>query len=88
MSKNRSTKNALNKLGVTTRLIDRCVQELFNNEVTYLYEKRTGIPQMVENYEALERFKKRMKSEHKHIKFSYKYGIFDNIKCFKIQLIN
>ena len=86
MPENRTAKNVV-KSGETTRLIDRCIQELFTNGVTYLYEKRTGIPQMIQNRDAMDRFKKRMKSEHKNVKFSYKYGIFDNIKCFKIQLI-
>ena len=86
MPENRTAQNVV-KSGETTRLIDRCIQELFTNGVTYLYEKRTGIPQMIQNRDAMDRFKKRMKSEHKNIKFSYKYGIFDNIKCFKIQLI-
>ena len=86
MPENRTAQNVV-KSGETTRLIDRCVQELFTNGVTYLYEKRTGIPQMIQNRDAMDRFKKRMKSEHKNVKFSHKYGIFDNIKCFKIQLI-
>ena len=86
MPENRTAQNVV-KSGETTRLIDRSIQELFTNGVTYLYEKRTGIPQMIQNRDAMDRFKKRMKSEHKNIKFSYKYGIFDNIKCFKIQLI-
>ena len=86
MPENRTTQNVV-KSGETTRLIDRCIQELFTNGVTYLYEKRTGIPQIIQNRDAMDRFKKRMKSEHKNVKFSYKYGIFDNIKCFKIQLI-
>lgn len=86
MPENRTAQNVV-KSGETTRLIDRCIQELFTNGVTYLYEKRTGIPQMIQNRDAIDRFKKRMKSEHKNVKFSYKYGIFDNIKCFKIQLI-
>ena len=86
MPENRTAQNVV-KSGETTRLIDRCIQELFTNGVTYLYEKRTGIPQMIQNRDAMDRFKKRMKSEHKNVKFLYKYGIFDNIKCFKIQLI-
>ena len=86
MPENRTAQNVV-KSGETTRLIDRSIQELFTNGVTYLYEKRTGVPQMIQNRDAMDRFKKRMKSEHKNIKFSYKYGIFDNIKCFKIQLI-
>ena len=86
MPENRTAQNVV-KSGETTRLIDRCIQELFTNGVTYLYEKRTGIPQMIQNRDAMDRFEKRMKSEHKNVKFSHKYGIFDNIKCFKIQLI-
>ena len=86
MPENRKNQNVV-KSGETTRLIDRCVQELFTNGVTYLYEKRTGIPQMIQNRDAMDRFKKRMKSEHTNVKFSHKYGIFDNSKCFKIQLI-
>ena len=42
MSENRTTQNALAKSGKTTRLIDRCIQELFTKGKTYLYEKRTG----------------------------------------------
>ena len=86
MPENRTTQNVV-KSGETTRLINRTIEELFSNVFTKKKKKKTGVPQMIQNRDAMDRFKKRMKSEHKNIKFSHKYGIFENIKCFKIQLI-
>jgi hypothetical protein len=70
--------------GKTTRLVDRWVQEFFEKGITYIYEGRDNENQMVLNKEALERFKRRMASEHSNVNFDITTGNFSGITCFKV----
>ena len=74
------------KEGTTTRIIDRCIQEFFENGFTYIYEGRVNLEQA--HKDAMERFKMRMSSEHPHAKYTYEFGSFDNIRCYKVKAHN
>lgn len=75
---------SIRRSGQTTRLVDRWIQELFGKGITYIYEGRGDKNQLVLNREALERFKKRMDSEHPNVYFDVKYGEFSGITCYKV----
>lgn len=67
--------------GKTTRIVDRCIQELFTNGVTYVYNNRNSNIDSLN--EILGIFEKRLKAEHnfsiengnieKHFDKSYGY---------------
>ncbi len=69
--------------GATTRIIDRCVQELFTTGTTYVFEGREN-KQMTR--EVFHKFKKRMESEHPHVSITHECGVFDRIYCYKVQI--
>lgn len=72
------------RTGKTTRIIDRCIQELFTKGFTFLYESRDCSDK--DNLDLRHSFDMRMKLEHidSFKKMSGKYDIIDGIKCFKI----
>jgi hypothetical protein len=79
-----TTEHIDRRTGKTTKLVDRWVQEFFEKGITYIYEGRDKENQMHLNMEALERFKKRMASEHSNIDFDITTGNFSGITCFKV----
>lgn len=70
--------------GNTTRIVDRCVQELFNKGLTYVYEERKDGPV---NREVYDRFKRRMASEHPRKDYVAIIGTYDNIRCMRVELV-
>ena len=72
--------------GRTTRIVDRCIQELFTNGVCYIYDGRGTDTEKSDTQKAIEVFTSRMYHEHGHIHFSTEFGEFDHIKCYKIVL--
>lgn len=70
------------KKGKTTRIVDRCVQEFFNNGVTYIYEGRLDKNKTDEVFDL---FLNRMQNEHKGSKYIYEYGTFDRIPCWRVE---
>ena len=74
----------MRKSGKTTRLVDRWIQEFFEKGITYIYEGRQNENQKLLNQEAINRFKRRMDSEHNDIDFKYEHGVFSGISCFKV----
>lgn len=75
------------KTGKTTRLVDRCIQELFTNRVCFIYDGRGTDSEKSCTAAAMEVFTKRMHSEHGNIDWSTEFGTFDGIKCHKIVLL-
>lgn len=73
------------KNGTTTRIIDRCIQELFNNGFTFLYDVRNNKPN-TKTKRAFYRFELRMNNEH-FVKYKFETGVFSDIWCYKITLI-
>lgn len=78
-------KNDKKKSGVTTKIVDRCVQEFFTKGLTHLYEGRDDKRR---NDEVFEIFIQRIQNEHRGIKYTYSYGIFDEIHCWKVEIHN
>lgn len=73
------------RIGTSTRIVDRCVQELFTNGKTFLYDGRDS---SWENTVAIfHRFGTRMRNEHNHIRIDAEEMVMDGIKCFKIWII-
>lgn len=73
--------------GKTTRIVDRCIQELFTNGICYIYDGRGIETEKSDTQKAMEVFTSRMHHEHPHINFSTEFGEFDSIKCHKIVLL-
>lgn len=76
------------RTGTTTRIIDRCIQELFKNGYTYIYE-RTSITD-IENKKATDdahsKMIDRLDREHPYIKYTYKSKTVQGIYCYKVEL--
>ena len=70
-----------NKTGNTTRIIDRCVQELFSKGITYVYDGRGTLTQKEQTEKALGLFVSRLEREHPKAKYVSKFGEFDGIPC-------
>lgn len=69
--------------GTTTRIVDRCIQELFKNGITYVYEGRLNTNAQVE---IMFKFKRRMQNEHNHVNFTKELVNQDGIICYKVQI--
>ena len=72
------------RTGKTTRIIDRCIQELFTKGVTYVYDGRGTSTQKEQTKIAFEIFVKRLKVEHPKVQTFRTYGEFDGIRCYKV----
>lgn len=73
------------KTGQTTRVIDRCIQELFNNKFTFLYDERNS--EFNQNtYNAFIKFCRRLHEEH-NCKINAEEGVYSGIWCYKITLL-
>jgi hypothetical protein len=76
----------MGRTGITTRIVDRCIQELFKNGVTYVYEGRGPRQGNNPTHEVFHRFRRRLHTEHQSVVFKHEYGIFDGINCYKVEL--
>jgi hypothetical protein len=78
----------MRRSGTTTRIIDRCVQELFTNGKTFVFEREDFSGKHTEAItdDTFERFKKRMKLEHSDVRYSFDVGTYSGIYCYKVQL--
>lgn len=72
------------RTGKTTRLIDRFVQEFFNKGLVYVYEGRLNDRNT--HTELLHKLLDRLSLEHPNLKYIYKYGCYDGIWCFKLEM--
>ena len=77
------------KLGKTTRIVDRCIQEFFENGETYVYE-RTDSGENCENLteHVSSVFFKRMDSEHRGTKYKHKLTNKDGILCYHVKKVD
>lgn len=78
----------MRKSGITTRLVDRLIQEFFTNGITYVYEGRgeNGFKRQTDHVFKI--FRNRLENEHNGTKYNFKYGIFDGISCWKVEKHN
>lgn len=72
----------MRRTGRSTRILDRCIQQLFTNDKTYLYHYNRTIN---ETERLMEKFKARMHLEHPHEKFSSRLVKEDGITCYLIE---
>jgi hypothetical protein len=76
----------MNRSGKTTRKVDQAVQYFFKNGVAYIYEGRERKESHHEH--AFSIFKKRMEAEHPSAQYTYKYGCYDGVWCYKVESHN
>lgn len=76
----------MEKSGKTTRKVDQAVQDFFNNGIAYLYDERVNNKSVHEK--AMHIFNVRMQNEHPNAKYTFEYGCFDSVWCFKIEKHN
>jgi hypothetical protein len=77
-----------NKTGKTTRIIDRCIQELFSKGITYVYDGRGSSTQKEQTEKAVSTFINRLETEHPKAKYASLYGEYDGIWCYKFETHN
>ncbi len=77
-----------NKTGNTTRIIDRCVQELFKKGFTYVYDGRGTSNQDEQTEITFRLFVDRLEREHPKAKYVSRYGEYDRIWCYKVEIHN
>jgi hypothetical protein len=77
-----------NKKGNTTRIIDRCIQELFTKGITYVYDGRGTSTQDEQTETTFRLFIDRLEKEHPKAKYVSKYGEYDRIWCYKVESHN
>lgn len=76
------------KTGKTTRLVNRYINELFTDGVTFVYEGRNTVEEKSLKENAFKIFEKRMLSEHSDAQYNAEDTEVDRIKCYKVTLIN
>jgi len=69
-----------------TLKVDNAVDGLRRNKISYLYEGRHN--NKSKHIQLLTIFTERMTSEHPNIKYTYEYGKWDGVWCYKIQTHN
>lgn len=69
--------------GSSTRVIDRCIQELFNTGKTFVYESRDNAEI---NRELSVRFERRLATEHPNARYQKVFKDHDGIICHKYTL--
>lgn len=74
------------KKGTTTRLVDRYIQELFNNGITYVYEGRNTEKAGELTQYCMQIFVKRMNYEHSEVLYKYEYVFESGFYSYKITL--
>lgn len=75
------------KNGTTTRMIDRCVQEFFENKMTFIYDGRGTDTMKLQTDDAHTIFVERIAREHPGTQHYSLYGDFDGITCYQVKLI-
>lgn len=75
----------MRRTGKTTRIVDRCIQELFTNGLTYVYDEDRGVET---THRVMDIFKRRLILEHPNTKYVERRGRFDDIFCYKVELHN
>lgn len=70
---------SLRQSGASTRKIDRLVQDLFTKGKAFVYESR-DVKQAFTNF-FIDRFQRRMQSEHKHVQYDIERTTVDGIYC-------
>jgi hypothetical protein len=75
---------AQRRSGSTTRLVNRYIEELFNNGITYVYEGRNTPNEHQMTIKCFQLFEKRMLSEHSDTKWEQEYCSIDGIWCYKV----
>ena len=79
--------NKIQKKVITTKLVDRYIQELFTNGITYVYEGRnTKKANELTNY-CMQVFVKRMRSEHSEIVYKWDYVSECGFNSYKVKLL-
>lgn len=76
------------KLGKTTRIVDRCIQEFFDNKITFVYDGRGEINNKEQTENTFSIFIKRLELEHPKVKYFYRFGNYDGIDCYKVESHN
>ncbi len=71
--------------GVTTRLVDRYIQDFFNKGICFIYEDRYSENTEEKTKQCFDLFVKRMKSEHEQVLYSFEFTIVDRIKCYRVE---
>ncbi len=77
----------MRRSGNTTRIIDRCVQELFKNGITYLHEGRGTDAEASMRVELFYRFKRRIDIEHPSTRYKHKLVDQDGVTCYKVEIV-
>lgn len=75
------------KTGITTRLVDRYIQDLFSKGITYVYQSRNTENAHKHTEECFSKFKNRMILEHEKISWKQEYVFVDGIWCYKVELV-
>lgn len=71
--------------GNTTRKLDRAVQELFENDLTYLYERCEDAESTEKQTDLIyNKFNSRMRNEHPDVIYNVEYGTFSGILAYKV----
>lgn len=73
------------RIGKTTRIIDRCIQELFKKEKTFVFERIHGLSNIQGTNDAFKKFQNRLWAEHPHVTIIFEVGYFDRIYCYKVE---
>lgn len=73
------------KNGQTTRIIDRCIQELFTNGFTFVYDGRGTETMKEQTSTAKEKLIARLENEHPKAQYISTYGNYFGIDCWKIE---
>lgn len=72
------------RTGESTRIIDNCIQELFQNSETNIVDGQS-IEAVISTFN---RFRRRLELEHPNTKYTYKQTRFDNKLSYKVKLHN
>jgi hypothetical protein len=68
---NKAKTNSTMSTGNTTRIVDRCIQELFTNKITYVYEGRNEKNPDELTLACMQVFTRRMQSEHPDVRYKW-----------------
>lgn len=71
------------RTGKTTRIVDRCIQELFKKGKTYLYDESRG---KVATHDIFDLLMQRLGREHETTKVEFKFETVNGIYCAIIKL--
>lgn len=74
--------------GKTTRNVDRWIQEFFTNGFTFIYEGRGSDSFRRQTDEGLTLFRRRLELEHPKAKYTFLFGTYEGILCYKVEKHN